>query len=42
MTDIKKHVADLLRQLHMPTVRGSYQQMADQARWIMNNIFLNF
>lgn len=32
MTDIHKQITDLLKQLHMPTVRSCYEQIADQAR----------
>ena len=32
MTDIHEHITDLLKQLHMPTVRSCYEQVADQAR----------
>ena len=32
MTDIHEQIVDLLKQLHMPTVRNCYEQIADQAR----------
>jgi len=32
MTDIHEQITDLLKQLHMPTVRSCYEQVADQAR----------
>jgi len=32
MTDIHEQIVDLLKQLHMPTVRSCYEQIADQAR----------
>ena len=32
MTDIHEQIVELLKQLHMPTVRSCYQQIANQAR----------
>jgi len=32
MTDIHDEITDLLKQLHMPTVRSFYEQVAEQAR----------
>lgn len=32
MTDIHEQITDLLKQLHMPTVRRCYEQVADQSR----------
>lgn len=32
MTDIHEQIVELLKQLHMPTVRSCYEQIADQAR----------
>ncbi|RLC00734.1 MAG: AAA family ATPase [Deltaproteobacteria bacterium] len=32
MTDIHEQITDLLKQLHMPTVRNCYEQITDQAR----------
>ena len=32
MTDTHEQITDLLKQLHMPTVRNCYEQIADQAR----------
>ncbi len=32
MIDIHEQILDYLKQLHMPTIRGCYQQIAEQAR----------
>jgi hypothetical protein len=32
MMNIHEQIVDYLKQLHMPTVRRCYQQIADQAR----------
>ena len=32
MMTIDEQILDYLKQLHMPTMRGCYQQVADQAR----------